>query len=198
MAAVHFEVYSFIEKFMHLSACGLNANVNFINQDCRITVKLQADIGTIQSLSNSSDYRHQNCTSLSRRKQRKRRRQKSSLNLGASTNYEGVIENMDQPAMNAVECEVDSMKTKTIDQMITHTENETVNDPLPATTSHSTDDDQVSTDGGATFHSNSPVKESTSEKSFSMNEFYNYMENFNSTLGVILEEKLPNAVNGPT
>ena len=197
MAAVHFEVYSFIEKFMHLSACGLNANVNFINQDGRITVNLQADIGTTQSLYNSSDYRQQNCTSLSRRKRRKRRRQKSALNPGASTNYERVIENIDQPAMNAVECEVDSMKTKTIDQMITHTENEAVIDPLLAITSHSTDDVQVSTDG-ATFHSNSLVKESTSEKSFSMNEFYNYMENFNSTLGVILEEKLANAVNGPT
>ena len=99
--------------------------------------------------------------------------------------------------MNAVECEVDSMKTKTIDQMITHTENEAVIDPLLAITSHSTDDVQVSTDG-ATFHSNSLFKESTSEKPFSMNEFYNYMENFNSTLGVILEEKLANAVNGPT
>ena len=176
MAAIHFEVYSFVEKFMHLSACGLNANFNFINQDGRITVNLQADIGNIQLLSNSSDPRQQNCTSLSRRKRRKRRRQKSAFNPRVSTDlmldnsddvdyYERVIENIDQPVMNASECEVESVKTKTIDQMSTHTENQAVFDPLPAT-SHSTDDIQASTDGAsATFHSNSLIKETTSELS---------------------------------
>ena len=43
-------------------------------------------------------------------------------------------------------------------------------------TSHSTDDVQASPDGAsATFHSSPLFKESTSKKSFSMTEFYNYV-----------------------
>ena len=203
---------------MQLSSCGLTSHLNFINDGDRITVNLQADIGFMRSSFHGTETRPQNI-SPSRARRRKRRRHKSTITARASTE----LNSQDFTNQNIVVCEneaVDNTETFNVD-----VEARALHDILPATsqnsdgvpacldcttsslssTIHNSDDVPAPCDPASldcTTSSSSPtsqsVQESTSKKPISMNEFYSYMENFNASLGTILEEKLADVINGPS
>ena len=77
MAAVGYELQSFLEKFAHLSRLDVNTNLHFDSFNGKIFVNFQAELGYFRP----TDFRYQHQANLSRSQRRRKRRKQTNCKL---------------------------------------------------------------------------------------------------------------------
>ena len=103
--AVHFEIESFVGKFIYLSSCGYTADLSFSTSNGKVSVNFEASLG---NLSPSSDGVYPTRREKPSRIRRRQRRKEHFNNSSSSSNNDFNSTPMqqvtsDEPAMQLIE-----------------------------------------------------------------------------------------------
>ena len=212
------ELHSFVGKFTHLCAFGIMAELNLTHSNCGITVNLSANIGSIEPVIDDATITTSPknfSNSQIRRRRRRYARRKFKLDAKKVTTLD--IHNYDEleqlPEAIAINSDVTQAEIDTETQFVgndrsacnfevsidsnlegdcnsfdfgvsdilsglPHSNNSSAgNNMMMETTTNNEEELELST-------------QATSGRPISKTEFFNYMENFNSSFGQILEKKL--------